>query len=67
MLKSHYAPHSRLRLNAETVTAGEALLAGRYYCRLAERQVRSRLAELGDNLDAETTALADRLLAAAAE
>ncbi len=27
MLKSHYAPRSNLRLNAEKVTAGEALLA----------------------------------------
>jgi acyl-CoA dehydrogenase family member 9 len=35
---------------------------GRYYCRLASRRIRNRLAELGDNLDDETTALADRLL-----
>ena len=27
MLASHYAPHSRMRLNAESVDAGEALLA----------------------------------------
>lgn len=34
---------------------------GRYYCHLAERRIRQHLHELGDNLDAETTAVADAL------
>jgi hypothetical protein len=35
---------------------------GRYFCHMAARSFRARLHELGDNLDGETTALADRLL-----
>ena len=36
---------------------------GRYFCHLAERRIRRNLHELGDNLDLETTALADLLTA----
>jgi alkylation response protein AidB-like acyl-CoA dehydrogenase len=38
------------------------LQAGRYYCHLAERTIRRSLHELGDNLDEETTGLAENLL-----
>jgi hypothetical protein len=37
------------------------LQTGRYFCHLAARRVRSNLHDLGDNLDAETTTLADLL------
>lgn len=54
----------------DAMMAGEApsenprrdLQVGRYYCHMAARSIRARLHELGDNLDAETTALADCLL-----
>jgi alkylation response protein AidB-like acyl-CoA dehydrogenase len=39
------------------------LQVGRYYCRLAARRIRACLNEIGDNLDAETSAVADALLA----
>jgi acyl-CoA dehydrogenase family member 9 len=38
------------------------LETGRYFCRTAARRLRRHLHELGDNLDVETTALADRWL-----
>jgi acyl-CoA dehydrogenase family protein 9 len=38
------------------------LQVGGYYCRMAERAIRERLKELGDNLDTETTRTADVLL-----
>jgi alkylation response protein AidB-like acyl-CoA dehydrogenase len=55
------------RLDAE-LTAGSAESAqnvetGRYYCHMAARSLRAHLHELSDNLDAETTSLADHLLA----
>jgi hypothetical protein len=37
------------------------LQVGRYYCHLAARRFRQHLHELGDNLDGETTAVADLL------
>jgi len=37
------------------------LTVGRYYCHLAARRFKQQLHELGDNLDAETTAVADAL------
>ena len=49
--------HSALR------TPHSALGVGRYYCHLAARRIRACLKELSDNLDAETTAVADALLA----
>ena len=39
------------------------LAAGRHYFQMADRQIRRRLHELNDNLDAETTQFADSLLA----
>jgi alkylation response protein AidB-like acyl-CoA dehydrogenase len=54
------------RLDAEiTSNCPDAALnveTGRYYCHMAARSFRARLHELGENLDVETTALADRLL-----
>jgi acyl-CoA dehydrogenase family member 9 len=46
----------------ETDQARKDLQVGRYYCQMAERRIRRHLKELGDNLDAETTATADALL-----
>jgi acyl-CoA dehydrogenase family protein 9 len=43
--------------------AARELQAGRYYCHIAERNIRAKLWELGNNLDVETTAVADGLLA----
>lgn len=40
----------------------QSLEVGRYACRLAGRALRRHLHDLGDNLDAETTAVADLLL-----
>jgi len=56
------------RLDAELAGARTGELArdvesGRYYCQTAARRIRRSLHELGDNLDDETTALADRWLA----
>lgn len=45
-----------------TETLQRDVETGRYYCRMAERRIRRSLGELGDNLDAETTELADRWL-----
>ncbi|MFN3650696.1 MAG: acyl-CoA dehydrogenase family protein [Armatimonadota bacterium] len=41
----------------------EEVRLGRYFCHLAARRIRDCLHELGDNLDAETTEVADMLLA----
>lgn len=41
------------------------LQTGRYYCRMAEGRIRQHLRTLSDNMDTETTALADRLMAQA--
>jgi L-threonylcarbamoyladenylate synthase len=68
MLASHYAPRARLRLNADSVEAGEALLAfGPKLARGAERAARVlNLSPSGDLVEAAANLFSDlRMLDAA--
>lgn len=49
--------------SAGSPEARNDLQIGRYYCRMAEARIRQHLRSLTENLDSETTALADLLLA----
>lgn len=49
-------------LQSRAPDAERNLAMGRYYARMVSRSIRARLHELSDNLDLETTALADTLL-----
>jgi hypothetical protein len=53
LLRHHHGDGSELRIDLET---------GRYYLKTAARRIRRSLAELWNNDDAATTALANRLL-----
>ena len=46
--------------------AARDLEVGRYYCRTAARRVRQHLRDLGENVDAETTAVADVVIGGSA-
>ena len=49
--------------NGQAGAREDALLTGRYYLQTARRRMHQNLNELWSNDDAETTALADRMLA----
>ncbi|MFL5243087.1 MAG: acyl-CoA dehydrogenase family protein [Gemmataceae bacterium] len=54
----HLMTHS----NGNPVDMKRDELAGRYFLKLADRRIRQKLAQLGDNDDADTTATADSAL-----
>jgi len=49
--------------DAHTPAARRDVRVGRYYCRTAEVRIRENLRSLADNVDSDTTAVADALLA----
>ena len=54
---------ARLEQEPDSERFKRDLATGRHYFQTANRRIRRRLAELSDNLDAETAAYADKLLA----